>query len=60
VEAALHDPSHKVRDKVVTTFASHSPDPRISETLRYMAEHESNLQIRQKAWQALKQHSVTT
>ena len=60
VEAALHDLSGKVRDKMVMTFASHSPDARISEALQYMAEHESNLQIRQKALQALKQHAVTT
>jgi hypothetical protein len=59
VEAALHDPSDKVRDKMVTTFASHSPDARISEALRHMAEHETNPQIRQKALQALKHHSVT-
>jgi len=59
VEAALHDPSDKVRDRMVTTFSSHSPDGRISEALQHMAEHETKPQIRQKALQALKHHSVT-
>ena len=56
VEAALHDPSDKVRDKMVTTFAAHSPDERIRRALQYMAAHEANPKIRQKAAHTLKRH----
>ena len=56
VKAALHDPSDKVRDKMVVTFASHSPDARISEALRQMTEHEVNPKIRQKALKVLNQY----
>jgi hypothetical protein len=56
VEAALHDPSDKVQDKMVMTFASHSPDARISEALQQMVEQEANSQIRQKAVRALRYH----
>lgn len=59
VEAALHDPSDKVRDKMAVTFASHSPEARIREALQHMAKYETNPQIRQKAVQALKHHSIT-
>ncbi len=56
VEAALYDPSDKVRNKMVITFAAHSPDERIRKALRHMAAHEANPKIRQKAAAALKHY----
>ncbi|MCB8946245.1 MAG: HEAT repeat domain-containing protein [Ardenticatenaceae bacterium] len=57
VDAALHDPSDKVRDKMVGTFAFHSPDPRIQAALQHIAAHDNNPNIRRNAVKALKYHS---
>ena len=57
VAAALHDPSHKVRDKMVGTFAFHSPDPRIRTALQHIAKHDSHPPIRQNAVKALRYHA---
>ena len=55
VEAALYDPSVKVRLKVVNTFANHSPDERITQALVQVAQQDAHETIQQRAAEVLQQ-----